>query len=78
MMMWDMGWGAGMMVVMSLVWLVVVAGIVAGVVLLVRALSGRRTSGDDAGRRAMTILDERYARGDIDREEYESRRRLLT
>jgi len=39
---------------------------------LVRSLSRRQ---DDA---ALRTLRERYARGEIDREEYEERRRVLT
>lgn len=71
-MMW--GWGMGMMVMMLVFWGLVIAG----VVLLVRWLAGLG-GGRDGGRtdRALEILRERYARGDIDREEFESRRRDL-
>jgi putative membrane protein len=47
--------------------------LIAGIVALVRWMGG----GSDAGGRARTardILDERYARGEIDREEYVRRR----
>lgn len=74
----NMDWDVGMMAAMGLVWLVVLAGIVVGVVLLIRALSDRGRAGHDRERRAIAFLDERFARGDIDREEYENRRRLLT
>lgn len=73
-----MDWGVGMMAAMGLVWLLVLAGIIVGVVFLVRALSDRGRAGNDGERRAIAILDERFARGEIDREEYETRRRLLT
>jgi putative membrane protein len=54
--------------------IVPLALLVALIVLLVRRLGG---GSDDAGRRLRTardILDERYARGGIDREEYQRRR----
>lgn len=72
-MMW--GWGMGMMVMMLVFWGLVIAG----VVLLVRWLAGLGSGRDGGGRadRALEILRERYARGEIDREEFESRRRDL-
>ena len=48
------------------------------VVLVVRAISGGVGGAGRTGSRAMYILDERFARGEIDREEYEERRRALT
>lgn len=65
---WGMGWG-WFGLVHLLWWLVLVAG----AVVLVRALAGRRSGRD----RAMDILRERYARGEIDRSEYEERRKQL-
>ena len=73
----DGAWGTGTLVV-SLFFLLVV---VAGVVLAVRALGGSDGGGgtrsSDGGSRAMTILEERYARGDIGREDFEERRESL-
>lgn len=68
----DMMWGmSGMMVFMVLGWLLVIIAIAAGVWWMVRNVGpGRR---DDA----LDILRQRYARGEISREEYESRRRDL-
>jgi putative membrane protein len=72
---WDGGWAVGMMFMSFLF----VAIIVVGVVLLVRSTSrdGQplRAPGSD---RALEILDERFARGEIDQAEYEERRRILT
>ncbi len=67
------GWHGGMMVVMAIFWLVVLLGVVGGIVFIVRATGGQRS---DRGR-AANVLDERFARGEIDQDEYESRRQLL-
>ncbi|MBI2202262.1 MAG: SHOCT domain-containing protein [Candidatus Rokubacteria bacterium] len=71
--MWWM-WGAGgivMMLGMLLFWAAVIAAIVVGVRWLTR--EGREPRADSA----MGILRERYARGDISREEFEQRRNDL-
>ena len=68
----EMMWGmSGMMLVMVLGWLLVIAAIVASVWWLA---SFRRPTSRNG---ALEILRERYARGEISREEYESRRRDL-
>jgi putative membrane protein len=77
-MMMDWGWGGGMgwgfgMFGMLLFWIVVIAGIVA----LLRWMTAGPAAGTRSGDRALEILRERYARGEIDREEYEARRRDL-
>jgi len=71
--MWgDGGWGFGM----GLIGLVFLGLIVAGIVLVIRGSS--EGASDRAGRRsALDILDDRFARGEIDREEYEERKRVL-
>jgi putative membrane protein len=48
--------------------------LVALIVLLVRWLGGGSGGADGRVRTARDILDERYARGEIDREEYQRRR----
>ena len=72
---WD-GGGAFVMMLMSFLF---IAAIVVGVVLLVRSTSHdgqpQRAPSSD---RALEILDERFARGEIDQAEYEERRRILT
>ena len=73
------GWG--MMGGWMLLWsLLLLALVVLGIVLVVRALqsSGER-GGDAAPPRpdALRILEERFARGEIDRQEFEERRRTL-
>ena len=69
------GFGMGWMWVW---WLLIILGVIALVVGLVRA-GGPRGGGDMRGRRssAREILDERFARGEIDEQEYRARRREL-
>lgn len=67
-------WGFGgvvMMLGMLLFWGVIITAVVVGVRWLVR--SGHERSPDPA----IEILRERYARGEINREEFEARRRDL-
>ena len=61
-----------------LMMIVFIAAIVAVVVLLVRWLSDRRPGARASSEsNAVAILRERFARGEIDQEEYEERRRVL-
>jgi putative membrane protein len=68
-----MGWGwIGLgLVHMLLFWVLVILGIVA----LVRWLTGG--AGPGAGGRALEILKERYAKGELTREQYEQMRKEL-
>jgi putative membrane protein len=71
------GWGGGWMWLTGLVWLLVLAALVGLVVwLIMRANqpSGTSGTGTDSARR---ILAERFARGEIDADEYARRRELL-
>lgn len=69
------GWGPGFGgIFMILFWVLVIAGVVA----LVRwAGAGRSDGGERRRRTALDILEERYARGEIGREEFEQKRRDL-
>lgn len=66
---------------MGLVWLLLLALIIGGVWLLVRAIrgsdNGARARPDGEGTSALSILEERYARGEIDHDEFQERRRAL-
>ncbi len=64
-------WGLGMI----LFWVLLVGALV----VLVRwlALGPGRGNGGSSERRALDILRERYARGEIDRQEFEEKRRDL-
>lgn len=71
-----MGWGGWvvMTVVMVLFWALVVFAVVA----LFRGTGrGPRVDGAGEQRDAMTILDERFAHGEIDEDEYRTRRDVL-
>ena len=74
-----MGFGFGGWILMILFW----ALLIAAIALLIKWLIGSRPGADGestSGRRsnrALDILRERYARGEIDHEEFEERRRRL-
>lgn len=63
------------------VWILVLAILGTGAALLIRSLRGGTGGSGKAGAptegSALRILEERYARGDIDQEEFEARRRTL-
>ena len=58
---------------MALWWVLIIAGIVA----LVRWFSTRAPEEEKPPSRALEVLKERYARGELDREGYEKKRRDL-
>jgi len=74
---WEMmhGWGAGGFWLMPLVMMAWFALMVAVVILLVRWLGGGPGVKSTSSRTARDILDERYARGDIDQKEYLQRKK---
>jgi putative membrane protein len=80
-----MGWNTDHMGWWPMVWgwvflALIVLGIVVLVVVLVRVLGDRPQQPDVrplARSRAREVLDERYARGEIDTAEYEERRQRL-
>lgn len=74
MMSWGGGWGFFGMVHMVLWWLLLVLGIVVLAKWVFGGAGGRKASEDQA----LNLLRERYARGDIGKEEFESRKRDLS
>ena len=75
-MIWSTGMGWGGWLLMGLTMVAFWALVVFGVVALFRG-AGSRTLGPDRDREARQILDERFARGEIDADEYRTRRGLL-
>ena len=80
---WGYGWmphggmyGAGW-VLMVLFWILLIIGIVALIKWLLSSGHQRPSEPRDGRRTALDILKERYARGEIDHEEFEERRRRL-
>ena len=65
------GWGWGM----GLGWLIAIAAIVLLIVVITRAPGSRRDGGSEDS--ALDIVKKRYARGEIDKQEYERLRRDL-
>jgi putative membrane protein len=78
---WHDGWGWGHMFFGSFMMLLFWGGLIILIVLAVRWMGGGPARGGDGpaqGKRALDILEERYARGEIDKEEFEERKQLLT
>lgn len=72
-------WGIAGIVLMILFWAAVILALIAGIRWLLGG-RGERTGGRDGARPPRTpgeILDERFARGEINADEYQARKRLL-
>ncbi len=79
--MWGGGWGWGHMFFGSFMMLLFWGGLIILIVFAVRSMSTgspRVHDGPAPGNRALDILEEGYARGEIEKDEYEERRRLLS
>lgn len=74
---WDHDWGWGHMIFGSLMMILFWGGLIVLVVLAIRWL-GAGSSKRSARRTAVEILEERFARGEIDKEEFEERKHLLS
>jgi putative membrane protein len=78
---WGMGYGhmmgSGMGIVMIIFWIVLIGGFI---LLVLGAINGMRAfqKNDDEMQTPLEILKQRYARGEIDRAEYEDKRRSLS
>jgi len=72
------GWMSGGGIFMILFWGLVILGVIALVRWLWMSGTGNgKDSGKAPGKTALDILQERYARGEIERDEYERKRRDL-
>lgn len=79
---WMMGYGSGSMgLFMGLFWLVVIGLIIWAVVAFVQANNSRADgtmSLSDQRPSGLSVLEERYARGEIDRDEYLQKKQDLS
>ena len=78
---WHDGWGWGHMFFGSLMMLLFWGALIILIIFAVRFMSGgptRNDGGPAPRKRAFDILEERYARGEIDKEEFEERKQLLS
>ena len=74
---WGMDWGWGGMFLGPLFMIAWLALLVAVIVLVIRWLGGGSFGVGSPPRTPREILDERFAKGEIDREEFENRRKAL-
>lgn len=79
---WHPGWGGGHMIFGGLMMIAFWGGVIVLTILLVRRLGNRSRSSHESKpashRSPHEILQERFARGEIDKEEYEERRKVLS
>ena len=76
--MWG-NWGWGAMILGPIMMIASIAAIVIIVVLIVRWLGGGSVAPPaTTAKAALDILKERFARGEIDKDEFEERKRLLS
>jgi putative membrane protein len=69
--MWWWGWGMGMMAMMFLFWVVFIVGLVVAIRwLLGKSMEAKTDS-------ALEILRQRYARGEINKDEFETKKKDL-
>lgn len=77
---WMMNWGYGMGWLWPLFMLVFWIAVIAGVVFLIRWLitsADQRVRGTAPGESALEVLKKRYARGEIDKKEFEEKKKDL-
>ena len=74
---WGMGWVGG--IFMIIFWVLIIVGVVFLIKWLVQSTKGHSNSGRiDSSSRALDILKERYARGEINKQEFEQKKKDLT
>ena len=75
---WGWGWGWGGTIFGPIMVIVFIALIVGAVVLVLRWMGLGGSPAARGEKNARHILDERFARGEIDKDEYEERRQVLS
>jgi putative membrane protein len=71
---WGMGWFG--MIFMMIFWVLVIVGLVFLIKWLIQTTSSGKAS-EKTGSRAIEILKERFARGEIDKAEFEAKKKDL-
>jgi putative membrane protein len=72
---WGMGWFGG--IFMMIFWVLIIVGLVFLIKWLIQSTRSEKSEAG-GGRRALEILKERYARSEIDKAEFEEKRKDLT
>jgi putative membrane protein len=75
-----MGWGYGMGWLWMIIMVVFLIAMIVGIIFLIRGLvmsTGAGTHGTKLENSALEILKQRYARGEINKEEFEEKKRGL-
>ena len=71
-------WHWGIMILHVLFWVLVFVVLLLAIRWLIQNTGGRKEQNDHSKRKSLEILEERYARGEIDREEFEQMKRDLS
>ena len=72
---WGMGWFGGIFMVVF--WILILLGFIFGIRWLLQ-VTGKKEDSGQHGSRAIDILKERYARGEIDKAQFDSMKRDLS
>jgi putative membrane protein len=72
---WGMGWFGG--IFMLLFWILVIAGLIYLIKWLIQTTKGNSGTNQGGSSGALDILKERYARGEIDKREFEEKKKDL-
>jgi putative membrane protein len=72
---WGMGWFGG--IFMIVFWVLIIVGLVFLIKWLVQSTKGDSGSARSSSSNALEILKERYARGEINKQEFEEKKRDL-
>ncbi|MGA9178109.1 MAG: SHOCT domain-containing protein [Desulfobacterales bacterium] len=72
---WGTGWFGGILMVVF--WILILVGLIFLIKWLIQSTNRDKTTGS-GGNRALEILKGRYAKGEIDKEEFESKKKDLS